>query len=73
MKQVTVKTASGQMEVRLNNAADTDALTARMAKAARNIAYGIAANATVTDGVATYRVTRSGARKVQSNELVWID
>lgn len=68
MKQVTVTSVNGQMNVRLNNAASTDELTARMAISARDIAYGVAANATVTDGHNTYRVTRSGARKVQSSE-----
>jgi nitrogen fixation protein FixH len=63
MKQVTVKSVSGQTQVNLNNASNGDALNARMAKAARDIAFGVGANATVTDGQGTYRVTRSGVRK----------
>lgn len=63
MKQVTVKTANGQTQVNLNNASDSDTLTAKMAKAARNIAAGVGASATVSDGNDTYRVTRSGVRK----------
>ena len=63
MKQVTVKSVSGQTQIKLNNARDNDTLTARMAKAARDIAFGVGANATVTDGKNTYRVSRGGGRK----------
>ncbi len=70
MKQVTVKSASGQTEVQLNNAIDSDALTAKMAKAARAIAFGCGANVTVYDSRTTFRVTKSGARK-QDRDLEW--
>lgn len=63
MKQVTVNSVNGQVQVNLNNANDSDKLTAKMAKAAREIAFGSGANATVSDGKTTYRVTRGGVRK----------
>jgi hypothetical protein len=63
MKQVTVSSVNGQVEVRLNNATNNDSLTASMAKAARDIAFGVGANATVSDGESSFRVTRSGVRK----------
>jgi hypothetical protein len=63
MKQVTVKSVNGQVQVNINNANDGDELTPKMAKAARNTAFGVAANATVTDGNKKYRVTKSGVRK----------
>lgn len=69
MKTVTVSIDGRAVsQVRLNNAVDEDALTARMATEARNIAAGVAAYATVTDGATTYRVTSSGARKVTAEE-----
>jgi len=40
-------------------------LTPKAAIAARNVAAGMAANAYVTDGTSTYRVTRNNARKVE--------
>ena len=61
MKQVTVKSVSDQRQVNLNNASDGDKLTEEMAKAARNIAFGVGANATVNDGRSAYLVTRDGA------------
>ena len=63
MKQVTVKSASGQVQVNLNNASDSDTLTTEMARAASRIAFGVGAHATVSDGETTYRVTRKATRK----------
>jgi hypothetical protein len=40
-------------------------LDPRAAIAARNVAAGVGANAWVSDGRVTYRVTRSKARKVR--------
>ncbi len=68
VKQVTVKSVNGQTEVRLNNAIDSDALTAKMAKAAQEIAFGVGANVTVYDRRTTFRVTKSGARKQDSRQ-----
>ena len=42
-----------------------DRLTPRAAVAARNIAHGLGAHVTMSDGEAIYRVTRSGARKIE--------
>lgn len=61
MKTVTVKSVSGQVQVNLNNANDGDKLTPNMAKAARNIAFGVGANATVSDASIAYLVPRDGA------------
>ena len=63
MLEVSVRSASGQVQVRLNG---YDELTARAARAARNIAYGPAAHVTVFDlGSGTaYRITRSSTRKI---------
>ena len=63
MKQVTVKTNTRQYEVQLNNASDGDTLTPSMAKAAREIAFGVGTYATVTDGSTAYRVTKT-VRKI---------
>lgn len=63
MKQVTVRSANGQVEVKLNNANDGDRLTPSMAASARNIAFGAGANVTVSDDSDVYRVTKSGVRK----------
>lgn len=60
--KVQVTSVSGSATVRLNN---HENLTPTSAKAARDIAFGISANATVTDGHTTYRVTRSGVRKIK--------
>ena len=62
MKTVTVRTASGQHTVKLIAADETDELTGNLARAARNIAAGVGAYATVTDGRSTYRVTKSVRR-----------
>ena len=40
-------------------------LTPRAARAARNVAHGLGAHVTVSDGEISYRVTRSGAHKVK--------
>lgn len=63
MLEVTVTNdAIGQtVQVKLNG---YDKLTASAARAARNVAYGVGAHVTVTDGETVYRVTRS-TRKVQ--------
>ena len=63
MLEVSVRSASGQVQVRLHGYAE---LTAKAARSARNIAYGPAAHVDVFDmesGVA-YRVTRSSTRKI---------
>ena len=53
-------TATGQsVQVRVNY----DTLNARAARAAREIAFGLGAHVTVTDGETTYRVTKR-ARKM---------
>lgn len=65
MKQVTVKSVNGQVQVNINNATNSDELTPKMAQSARNTAFGVAANATVTDGRKIYRVTKSSVRKQQ--------
>lgn len=57
MKTVTVKTSNRQYEVNLNNAEPGDALTPQMSRAARDIAFGVGAYVTVSDGSTAYRVT----------------
>jgi hypothetical protein len=59
--KVTVTTATGTCQVRVPS---YRTLTPESAKAAREVAAGKFANATVTDGHTTYRVTRSGVRKI---------
>ena len=61
MLEVTVRSASGQTQVQLNNYTE---LNTQSAKAAAEIAYGVAANATVSDGESTYLVTKSGVKQV---------
>ena len=62
MKQVTVSREGQTVIVRINAATDNDELTPRLARRARNIAFGLGAWATVTDGDKTYRVTKSTRR-----------
>jgi hypothetical protein len=65
MKTVSVQIEGrGASEVRLNNADDADRLTPGMARAAVQIAAGLGAWGTVSDGQTTYRVTKS-VRKIE--------
>ena len=60
MKQLTVKSQTGQVEVQLNNVASDATLTPKLARRAARIAYGVAANCTVVDEDIAYRVTGYG-------------
>jgi nitrogen fixation protein FixH len=53
------------VQVELNN---HDKLDAKAARAAREVAFGIGAHVTVSDGKTTYRVTRASTRKVNYPE-----
>lgn len=60
--KVTVSTRNQTVIVNLNNHTK---LNPTSAKAARDIAFGVGAHATVKAGYTAYRVTRSGARKIR--------
>lgn len=50
--------------VQLNYVDENEPLTPAIARSAARIAFGHAIGVTVSDGVTTYRVTASGARRV---------
>ena len=60
MKQVTVITKTGQVVVRLNNAAPDAPLTPELARRAACIAYGHAATCLVVGDDIAYRVAGHG-------------
>ena len=60
--KVTVSTRDQTAVVNLNNHTK---LTPTSARAARDIAFGVGAHATVKAGYTCYRVTKSGARKIR--------
>ena len=68
MKQLTVKSQTGQVEVQLSNVAPDATLTPELARRAVRIAYGGAASCTVVDGDIAYRVAGYGVnvRRVEA-------
>jgi hypothetical protein len=66
MLNVSVTNEADQtVQVKLNN---HDKLDPKAARAAREVAFGIGAHVTVSDGKTTYLVTRASTRKVHYPE-----
>ena len=61
--RVQVSSASGTVQVELNT--QSNVLTAQRARAAREIAFGVGASATVSNGFVAYRVTSKTTRRIR--------
>lgn len=69
MKTVSVSVAGrAAVQVQLNRWSESDTLTAAMARAAMEAAAGLGSFGTVSDGGDAWRVTPSGARRIQSED-----
>ena len=68
MKEILVKSAAGTVFVKLNRYSNSDELMPEMARAARDIAFGLGASAVVSDGPKRYWVTWHSVRKMRNWE-----